>query len=88
MEVAGGYDAGYHTYSLSQIYSFDLSRHGFGGNTKSEAKGRRLRNVVFEPGGSRDEMEIMKAILGRDIDERAYWEGLGLQEVSIHTSIS
>jgi metallopeptidase MepB len=76
--IAGGYDAGYYTYSLSQVYSFDLFRHGFGGDTMSKEKGRRFRNVVLEPGGSRDGMDILKTFLGRDVDERAYWEGLGL----------
>jgi metallopeptidase MepB len=76
--IAGGYDAGYYTQTLSQVYSFDLFREGFRGDTTNEENGRRFRKMVLEPGGSVDAMKIMKEFLGREVDEGAYWEGIGM----------
>jgi metallopeptidase MepB len=76
--IAAGYDAGYYTHSLSQVYAFDLFRYGFGDDTMNEEKGRRFRKLVLEPGSSPDGMDIIKKFLGRDVDMGAIWEELGL----------
>lgn len=43
------------------------------------AEGRRYRKEVLEWGGSRDEMESLKAFLGREPNGDAFYRQLGLQ---------
>ena len=42
-------------------------------------EGRRYRKEVLEWGGSRDEMESLKAFLGREPNEDAFYKELGLR---------
>ena len=41
-------------------------------------EGRRYRHTVLEKGGSRDEMETLKAFLGREPSGEAFYRELGL----------
>jgi thimet oligopeptidase len=74
----GGYDAGYYSYAWSDAIAayfasaFRQSEHGF---TDSEL-GARLREEVFEVGGSRPVDESIRAFLGRDWTLDAFFEEL------------
>ena len=41
-------------------------------------EGRRYRHMVLEKGGSQDEMKTLKAFLGREPSEEAFYRELGL----------
>lgn len=42
-------------------------------------EGRRYRHMVLEKGGSQDEMETLKAFLGREPKPDAFYKELGLK---------
>ena len=80
---AGGYAAGYYSYKWAEVLSadawsaFEESAGGPGG-VLDVATGRRLRESVFESGGSRSAMESFKAFRGREprIDALLRHQGL------------
>ena len=41
-------------------------------------EGKRYRHMVLEKGGSQDEMETLKAFLGREPSGDAFYKDLGL----------
>ena len=41
--------------------------------------GRRYRKEILEKGGSRDEMESLKAFLGREPSKEPFYRELGLE---------
>jgi Zn-dependent oligopeptidase len=43
------------------------------------ALGRRYRTEILERGSSRDEMDSLKAFLGREPNEDAFLESIGLK---------
>lgn len=43
------------------------------------AVGRRYRKEILEKGGSRDEMESLKAFLGREPSSEPFYKELGLE---------
>ena len=77
--LMGGYDAGYYGYLASQVYSMDMFYSVFEKNPMDGREGRRYRKEVLERGGSRDEMESLKAFLGREPRADAFYRELGLE---------
>lgn len=64
--ISGGYAAGYYSYSWAEVLAVDAySRFKESGADKVEV-GRRFRKEIFAPGGTRPEMESMRAFLGRE----------------------
>jgi oligopeptidase A len=80
---AGGYAAGYYSYKWAEVLSadawsaFEEAADGPGGVLNVET-GRRLRQSVFESGGSRSTMESFKAFRGREPRIDALLRHLGL----------
>ena len=74
----GGYDAGYYGYLSSQVYSTDMFFSVFAKDPMNGTEGRRYRKEVLEKGGSRDEMESLKAFLGREPSTEPFYKELGL----------
>jgi oligopeptidase A len=80
---AGGYAAGYYSYKWAEVLSadawsaFEESAAGSSG-ILDVATGRRLRESVFESGGSRSAMDSFKAFRGREprIDALLRHQGL------------
>lgn len=76
--LMGGYDAGYYGYLWSKVYAQDMysvfKREGI----MSTVVGRRYRTEILERGSSRDEMDSLKAFLGREPNEKAFLENIGL----------
>ncbi|HEY8707886.1 MAG TPA: M3 family metallopeptidase, partial [Burkholderiaceae bacterium] len=80
---AGGYAAGYYSYKWAEVLSadawsaFEESADGLSGVLNVDT-GRRLRQSVFETGGSRSTMESFKAFRGREprIDALLRHQGL------------
>ena len=75
--LMGGYDSQYYGYLYSQVYSADLFS-AFEGKEFSAALGRKYRDEILAPGGSRDSMESLKLFLGREPNTKAFIKSLGL----------
>lgn len=77
--LMGGYDAGYYGYLYSLVFASDMYFTGFKSDPMNPEKGRQYRHEVLEKGGSRDEMESLKAFLGREPNSKAFFEELGIK---------
>jgi Zn-dependent oligopeptidase len=74
-----GYDAGYYGYLWSKVYAEDMFSKFKAEGVLNPVLGRRYRVEILERGSSRDEMESLKAFLGREPDEDAFLESIGLK---------
>jgi Zn-dependent oligopeptidase len=74
-----GYDAGYYGYLWSKVYAEDMFSRFKAEGVLSPVLGRRYRTEILERGSSRDEMESLKAFLGREPNEDAFLESIGLK---------
>ncbi len=63
---AGGYSAGYYSYKWAEVLSADAWSACEETEPLSVVTGRRLRQEVFERGGSRPALENFKAFRGRE----------------------
>ena len=63
----------------SQVYSSDIFHSVFGENGGDEVIGKRYREMVLEPGGSKDEMGMITAFLGRTPDVSSFWKEFGVE---------
>ncbi len=77
--VMGGYDAGYYGYLWSKVYAQDMFSAFQAGGVMDPAVGRRYRQEVLERGSTRDERETLRAFLGREPNEDAFFESIGLK---------
>ncbi len=70
--IISEYDAGYYSYLWSLVYADDVfsefKKHGI----FSKKIGMKYRKEILEVGGSRDEMESLKAFLGRKPNNKAF----------------
>ncbi len=74
-----GYDSGYYGYLWSKVYAEDMFSRFKAEGVLSPVLGRRYRTEILERGSSRDEMDSLKAFLGREPDESAFLESIGLK---------
>ena len=74
-----GYDAGYYGYLWSKVYAEDMYSRFKAEGALNPILGRRYRTEILERGSSRDEMESLKAFLGREPNEDAFLESIGLK---------
>ena len=77
--LMGGYDAGYYGYLWSKVYAQDMFSVFKADGVLSSAVGRRYREEILEKGSSRDERDSLKAFLGREPNEDAFLESVGLK---------
>ncbi len=71
-----GYDAGYYSYLWAEAYARDVLTHFVEKGYLSKSVGRRLRREILEKGGSDFEPNLLKKFLGRDTDDKAFFEFL------------
>lgn len=76
--VMSGYDSVVYTYLWSEVYAADMFRTAFSKDPMDRDTGRRYRNIVLKPGGSRDPMELLKEFLGREPSTEAFYKDLGI----------
>ena len=76
--LMGGYDAGYYGYLWSKVYAQDMFTTFKARGVMNSAVGRRYREEILELGSSREEMESLKAFLGREPNEDAFLKSIGL----------
>lgn len=74
-----GYDAGYYGYLWSKVYAEDMFSKFKAEGVLNPALGRRYRTEILERGSSRDEMDSLNAFLGREPNEDAFLESIGLK---------
>ncbi|KZV91237.1 zincin [Exidia glandulosa HHB12029] len=74
--LMGGYEAGYYGYTYSSVFAADMFRTVFAKDPLSPQAGRLYREEILRPGGSRDEMDSLKAFLGRPPNAEAFLEQL------------
>ena len=72
--LTSGYDAAYYGYAYSLVFAADMYASVFKEDPLSTQAGKRYRREILEPGGSRDEMESLKAFLGREPNVNAFIE--------------
>ncbi|GAA2986014.1 thimet oligopeptidase [Microbacterium terrae] len=70
-----GYGACYYTYQWSLVIARDLLS-AFDGDLMDAAVAARYRELILEPGGSRDAADLVRSFLGRDYAFDAYAEWL------------
>ncbi len=76
--LMGGYDANYYGYLWSKVYGDDMfSVFEVEGITSPDV-GRRYRDEVLAPGGSRDGADLLRNFLEREPDNAAFLRHLGL----------
>jgi thimet oligopeptidase len=73
-----GYDAGYYGYLWAKVFGDDMFSRFETEGVVSPVVGAEYRTKVLAPGGSRDPMDLLKAFLGRDPDQRAFLRLLGI----------
>jgi metallopeptidase MepB len=69
--LLAGYDAGYYSYLSAQVFAKELFAQ-FESDPRSKETWERYRGDVLERGAGRDEMENLKAFLGRVPDVRLF----------------
>lgn len=76
-----GYDAGYYGYAWADAIAADLETafHDAPGGLMDREVGRRLRDEIYAPGGSRDIDASIRAFLGRGRTLDAFLEKLGIK---------
>jgi thimet oligopeptidase len=76
--IMDGYDAGYYGYLWSSVYAQDMfsifKKYGL----RDITIGRRYREEILEPGATRDDMQSLKSFLGREPDQKSFYESIGL----------
>ena len=76
-----GYDAGYYGYAWADAIAADMatvfeeSDQGYA----DQAIARRLRQHIYEPGGSRDANELIESFLGRKRSIQPFLESIGIE---------
>lgn len=76
--VGGDYDAGYYSYLYSNVFATDMYQTVFKGDPFNVDAWKRYRHEFLEYGGSRDEMDLLTAFLGRTPTSEAFLLQLGI----------
>lgn len=74
-----GYDAAYYGYAWSEVFAADMASRFRETGMMDRALGRRYRTEILAPGSSRDESDSLRAFLGREPSQEAFFEELRSQ---------
>lgn len=78
--LMGGYDSGYYGYLWSEVFACDMYYTRFRADPLNSQAGYEYKTKVIGPGGSRDAMDSLKDFLGREPNNAAFMEELGVAE--------
>lgn len=76
--LMGGYDAGYYGYLWSEVFAADIFYSKFRADAMNREAGMAYRDAILRPGGSREETESLKLLLGREPTNEAFLAELGI----------
>ncbi|KAG6850281.1 hypothetical protein H0H93_015538 [Arthromyces matolae] len=74
--ITGGYDAGYYGYTYSLVFAQDMYSTVFKTDPLDPARGKKYRDEILRPGGSREELDSLEAFLGRPPNSDAFLKEL------------
>jgi thimet oligopeptidase len=74
-----GYDAGYYGYLWSKVYADDMAMRFKQEGFLNPTTGSEYRSWILEKGSSMDELELVKGFLGREPNDLAFLEDIGIQ---------
>ena len=76
-----GYDAGYYSYTWSDVISAEIAEQFRSANQGFMDKklGEKLRKEILETGFSRDADESIRAFLGREVNLDAFFKEMEIQ---------
>ncbi|KAF9454736.1 zincin [Macrolepiota fuliginosa MF-IS2] len=74
--ITGGYDAGYYGYTYSLVFASDMYATVFKADPLDPGRGDRYRKEILLPGGGREELDSLKAFLGRPPNSDAFLKEL------------
>jgi len=78
--LLGGYSAGYYGYLWSEVYSADLFQVFNKGGILNPEIGKRYRDKILAPGGTKDAMDLLVDFLGRSPEDEAFLVHIGLKK--------
>lgn len=70
--IAGGYESAYYGYLYSLVFANDLYHTLFREDPMNVTNGLKYRDAVLKPGNSREIMEGVKEVLGREPNAEAF----------------
>ncbi|MFQ6608063.1 MAG: M3 family metallopeptidase [Fidelibacterota bacterium] len=73
-----GYAASYYGYAWSRVLAQDMFSIFEKEGILNPDTGKRFRNTVLAPGGSKDPMNLVQEFLGREPNNKAFMRSLGL----------
>ncbi len=76
--MLGGYDAGYYGYLWSEVFGDDMFSRFTDEGVLSSSVGMDYRRTILEPNGTRDGMDLLRDFLGREPNNDAFLEKLGI----------
>ena len=76
-----GYAAGYYGYLWAEVYAQDMFSVFLKNGILDRHTGERFRDIVLAPGGSQDELGLVTTFLGREANENAFIQSLGLSNL-------
>ncbi len=74
-----GYEAGYYSYLWSEVFAADMFSRFSREGVMNQATGRAYRDEILAPGGSTEPMELLKTFLGREPNQDAFLEQIGVR---------
>ncbi len=86
--LGGGYDAGYYGYAWADAISADMVSvfENSAGGLMDPVVGKRLRDEIYAPGGSREIDESINAFLGRERSLKPFFEMIGMVQDTLESS--
>lgn len=76
--LAGGYDAGYYGYMWAKVYAVDMFTRFETAGLLDPSVGGAYRREILSVGSSRDEMDSVRAFLGREPSDKAFMKEIGI----------
>jgi thimet oligopeptidase len=73
--LMNGYEAGYYGYMWSEVLALDMLT-AFGDHLMNPAVGRRYRETILSRGGEARGMDLVRAFLGREPNNKAFFDEL------------
>lgn len=78
--VIGGYDAGYYGYLWSKVFAQDMFTQFQKNGLFDSQTGKKYLQTILEPGGSKDPNDLIREFLGREPNQAAFLETLGISQ--------